>query len=114
MGKRIVAVAVGVLVAGALGVGGVVVAGRTSHGTPATLPPLDVSGSGEQNSAQAAVGRAGPADANAESRIPSPGRVRYQVRGTLPDLPRSARAWTLPDEVTEGRVAELAADLGLS
>src|SRR6266542_1059375 len=109
MGKRIIAVAVGVLVAVALGVVGVLVASRSGQRTPATLPALDVSSSSDQagTSAQAAPGRSSPVDA-AESRIPPSGRVQYQVRGTLPDLPRSARAWTLPDQVTKARVAELA------
>src|SRR6266540_3136759 len=115
MGKRIIAVAVGVLVAVALGVVGVLVASRSGQRTPATLPALDVSSSSDQagTSAQAAPGRSSPVDA-AESRIPPSGRVQYQVRGTLPDLPRSARAWTLPDQVTKARVAELAGKLGLS
>ena len=105
MGKRIIAVAVGVLVAS-----------RSSHGTPATLPALDVSGSGDQaaTSAQAAPGRSSSVDGNAESGIPPSGRVQYQVRGTLADLPRSARAWALPDQVTRARVAALAGRLGLS
>src|SRR6266536_425535 len=109
MGKRIIAVAVG------LGVVGVLVASRSGQRTPATLPALDVSSSSDQagTSAQAAPGRSSPVDA-AESRIPPSGRVQYQVRGTLPDLPRSARAWTLPDQVTKARVAELAGKLGLS
>jgi hypothetical protein len=116
MGKRIIAVAVGILVAVALGVGGVLVASRSSQGTPATLPALDVSSSADQagTSAQAPAERSGPVDGNAESRIPPSGRVQYQVRGTLPDLPRSARAWTLPDQVTKARVAELAGKLGMS
>jgi len=115
MGKRIIAVAVGVLVAVAPGVVGVLVASRSGQRTPATLPALDVSSSSDQagTSAQAAPGRSSPVDA-AESRIPPSGRVQYQVRGTLPDLPRSARAWTLPDQVTKARVAELAGKLGLS
>src|SRR6266536_3340020 len=106
MGKRIIAVAVGVLVAVALGVGGVLVASRSSQRTPATLPALDVSGSGDQaaTSAQAAPGRSRSVDGNAESGISPSGRVQYQVRGTLPDLPRFARA----------RVAALAGKLGLS
>jgi hypothetical protein len=116
MGKRIIAVAVGVLVAVALGVSGILVASRSSQRIPAALPALDVSGSGDQaaTSAQAAPGRSRSVDGNAESGIPPPGRVQYQVRGTLPDLPRSARAWTLPDQVTRARVAALAGKLGLS
>ncbi|HZD70166.1 MAG TPA: hypothetical protein VFA45_15095 [Actinomycetes bacterium] len=117
MGKRVIAVAVGVLVAVALAAGGVLVAGRSGQGTPATLPALDVSSSGDQAagaSTQAAPGRSSPADGNAESRMPPSGTVRYQVRGNLPDLPRSARAWTLPDQVTKARVAELAGKLGLT
>ncbi|HZD39033.1 MAG TPA: hypothetical protein VE664_10365 [Actinomycetes bacterium] len=117
MGKRIIAVVLGVLVAVALAVGGVIVAGRSGQGTPARLPALDVSSSGDQaagTSTQAAPGRSTPVDGNAERRIPPSGRVQYQVRGKLPDLPRSARAWTLPDQVTKARVAELAGKLGLT
>src|SRR6266540_1872710 len=116
MGRRVIAVAVGVLVAVALGVGGVLVANRSSQGTPATLPALDLSSSSDQagTSAQVVPGRSSSVDGNAESRIPPSGRVQYQVRGTLPDLPRSARAWTLPDQVTRARVADLAGKLGLS
>jgi hypothetical protein len=116
MGKRIIAVAVGVLVAAALGVGGVLVASTSSQRTPATLPALDVSGSGDQTgtATQAAPGRSSSVDGNAEPGVPPSGRVQYQVRGKLPDLPRSARAWTLPDQVTKARVADLAGKLGLS
>jgi hypothetical protein len=116
MGRRIIAVTVGVLVALALGGGGVLVASRSSQGTPATLPALDVSSPGDQagTATQAAPGRSASVDGNAESRIPPSGWVHYQVRGKLPDLPRSARAWTLPDQVTKARVAELAGKLGLS
>lgn len=113
MGKRVVAVVVGVLVAGALGVGGVMVASRSGQRTPATLPALQVAAGTSAQSAPAAVGRSDLPNGNAESRVVPSGRVQYQVRGTLPDLPRSAMAWTLPDQVTKARVAQLATELGL-
>jgi hypothetical protein len=116
MGKRVVAIVVGVLAALALGVGGVMVASRSGEPAPAMLPALQVAGDqADAQSAQAAVaGGAGSPDGRAESRITQSGRVQYRVRGTLPDLPRSARAWTLPDRVTKARVAELAGKLGLT
>src|SRR6266545_5540956 len=114
MGKRVVAVVVGVLVAGALGVGGVMVASRSGQRTPATLPALQVaSDQGAGTSAQSALAAVGRSEGDAGSRVTPPGRVQYRVRGTLPDLPRSAMAWTLPDQVTKARVAELATELGL-
>jgi hypothetical protein len=116
MGKRVLAIVVGVLVALALGVGGVMVASRSGEPAPAMLPALQVVGdqADAQSEQSAVAGGPGSPDGRAESRITQSGRVQYQVRGTLPDLPRSARAWTLPDQVTEARVAELAGKLGLT
>jgi hypothetical protein len=114
MGKRVVAVVVGTVVAVTLVVGGVVLAGRKGQRTPATLPALDVSGSRVETlqSAAPSVGSGSP-ESDTASIYPS-GRVQYQVRGTLPGLPRSARAWTLADQVTRTRVAQLARTLGIS
>jgi hypothetical protein len=113
MGKRVVAVVVAVLLAGALGVAGMLVAGR-ARPTPATLPALQVSGEQADASAQsqAATGvDAGPAIGRPP--VEPSGRVQYQVRGKLPDLPDSSRAWTLDARVDKARVAELAGKLGL-
>lgn len=115
MGKRVVAVVVGAVVAVTLVVGGVVLAGGNRQKTPATLPALDVSGSAAQSSQSAApAAGAGSSDSGAESRISPSGTVQYQVRGKLPDLPRSAKAWTLPDQVTTDRVAQLARTFGMA
>ena len=114
MGKRVVAVVVGALVAVTLVVGGVLLAGNRQR-TPATLPALDVSSSGARSSQSAAPsGGTGSPDSGTESRISPSGRVQYQVRGKLPDLPRSAKAWTLPDQVSRDRVAQLARTLGMA
>ena len=113
MGKRVVPVVVAVLVAGSLGVAGVLVAERGQR-APATLPALQISDaqSGATAQPQAAAGAAGPA-VGRPSFAPS-GRVQYQVRGKLPDLPDSSRAWTLDARVDKARVAELAGKLGLA
>ena len=113
MGKRVVGVVVAVLVAGALGVAGVLVAGR-ARPAPAMLPALQVSGEQADASARsqaAAGGGAGPAIGRPP--VAPSGRVQYQVRGKLPDLPDSSRAWTLDAQVDKARVAELAGKLGL-
>jgi hypothetical protein len=115
MGKRVVAVVVGAVVAVALVAGGVVLAGGNGRRTPATLPALDVSSSGAATAQSAApTGGPGTPDSGTESRISPSGRVQYRVRGTLPDLPRSAKVWTLPDQVTRDRVAQLARALGIA
>ena len=115
MGKRVLAVVVGAVVAVALVVGGVVLAGGNGRRTPAALPALDVSSSGAATAQSAAPsGGSGTPDSGTGSRITPSGRVQYQVRGTLPDLPRSAKVWTLPDQVTRDRVAQLARALGIA
>jgi hypothetical protein len=113
MGKRVVPVVVAVLVAGSLGVAGVLVAERGRR-APATLPALEISGDqpGATAQPQAAAGAAGLAIGRPP--IAPSGRVRYQVRGKLPDLPDSSRAWTLDARVDKARVAELAGKLGLA
>ena len=113
MGKRVVAVVVAVLVAGGLGVAGVLVAG--GRRAPATLPALQVSGEQADAAAQSRSA-AGGAVAPAVGRPPiaPSGRVQYQVRGKLPDLPDSSRLWVLDARVDKARVAELAGKLGLA
>jgi hypothetical protein len=113
MGKRVVSVVVAVLVAGSLGVAGVLVAERGRR-APATLPALEIfdDQAGATTQAQAAAGGAGPAIGRPP--IAPSGRVQYQVRGKLPDLPDSSRAWTLDARVDRARVADLAGKLGLT
>ena len=70
MGKRVVAVVVGAVVAVALVVGGVVLAGGNGRRTPAALPALDVSSSGAATAQSAAPsGGSGTPDSGTESRI---------------------------------------------
>jgi hypothetical protein len=119
MGRRVGAWLVAAVVTAALVVGGVVVAGGRDR-EPAVLPPLDLSGA-------QATGRT-PAEAAAEpARAPAPAArpydtgdapllrpaVTYQLRGSLPDLPDRARAWKLGRDADSGRMAALAAALGL-
>jgi hypothetical protein len=118
MGRRIGAWLVAAVVTAALVVGGVVVAGGRDR-EPAPLPPLDLSGA--QVTGAGAEGAAEPA------RAPTPGArpydtgdapmlwpaVTYQLRGSLPDLPDRARAWKLGRDADSGRMAALAAALGL-
>jgi hypothetical protein len=113
MGKRVVPVVIAVLVAGSLGVAGVLVAERGRR-APATLPALQISDDqlGDTAQPQAAAGAAGTMIGRPP--IASSGRVQYQVRGKLPDLPDSSRAWTLDARVDKARVAELAGKLGLA
>jgi hypothetical protein len=108
MGRRMMAIVVAVGVAGALVAGGVLVASRSAKHEPAALLGLRVEDD------QGAVAAAGAADAQVTPRGTTPGTPSYQVRGKLPELPRSARAWTLDQRVTSETVAALAADLGLA
>jgi len=119
MGKRVVAVVAGMLVAVALGVGGGLVAGGSGQRAPAMLPAFQIAGDQaagtSARSAQGAEpGGPGSPDGSVSSRVTWSGGVQYQVRGKLGDLPRSAMAWTLPDQVTKARVAELAGSFGLT
>jgi hypothetical protein len=108
MGRRMMAIVVAVGVAGALVAGGVLVASRSARHEPAALSGLRVEGD------QGAVAAAGAAGAQVTPRGTTPGAPGYQVRGKLPELPRSARAWTLDQRLSGETVAALAADLGLA
>jgi hypothetical protein len=118
MAKRMLAVAAAVVVAAGFAVGGVLVASRGAQREPAKLSGLQVeSGQAGRNAAAAGAGQAAPAQSPTARAVPQadgPGPVRYQVRGTLPELPRSARAWTLDQRVSAADVAALAAKLGLA
>jgi hypothetical protein len=114
-----VAYVVAAVVTVALVAGGVLVARGGRDRSPAVLPALD-------------LGTAGPATAGAAIEpAPAPGgtepgrasgaaiagpwpRVTYRLRGPLPNLPGEGRAWKLADGADAGRVAVLAAALGLS
>jgi hypothetical protein len=118
MGRRIGAWLVAAVVTAALVVGGVVVAGGRDR-EPVVLPPLDLDGAQTAATAEAATEPARVA-------APTPARpydtgdapllrpaVDYRLRGSLPDLPDRARAWKLGRDADSGRMAALAAALGL-
>jgi hypothetical protein len=118
MGRRVGAWLVAAAVTAALVVGGVVVAGRDR--APAVLPPLELDGT--QATATDAAAAAEPARVGVATpaRPPDGGDapqfwppVTYQLRGSLPDLPDRARAWRLGTDLDSGRMAALAAALGL-
>ena len=119
----------------ALVTGGVLVARGGAGREPAVLPALDLSATGQTGAgadgvtaakqAPAAGARPGiePAPAPggvAPARPNDPGDARlwpretYKLAGPLPDLPDQARAWKLGSGVDAGRVAALAAALGLN
>jgi hypothetical protein len=118
MGRRVGAWLVAAVVTAALVVGAVVVAGGRDR-EPAVLPPLDLDGA-------QATGASAEA-ATEPTRTPTPAArpydagdgpllrpaVTYRLRGSLPDLPDRARAWTLGRDADGGRMAALAAALGL-
>jgi hypothetical protein len=107
---------VAAVVTAALVVGGMVVAGGRDR-EPATLPALDL------GDAQAAAAAAEPARVGAPAPAGRPydigdapilrPAVTYRLRGSLPDLPDRARAWRLGTDADSGRMAALAAALGL-
>jgi hypothetical protein len=113
MGKRMLTVSVAILVAAALGTGGVVLAAKRAQREPAALPGLQVQG--DQSAPTASPDGAGAGQRQGPAPQPvAPGQMRYEVRGKLPELASSARAWTLDQSVSRAAVAELAARLGLS
>jgi hypothetical protein len=118
MGRRVGAWLVAAAVTAALVAGGVAVAGRGR--APAVLPPLEVDGAQAAAAATPAAATpapAGPATPGRPSLMPDAPqpwpRVTYQLRGNLPDLPDRARAWKLGTGLDGGRMAALAAALGL-
>jgi hypothetical protein len=101
----------------ALVAGGVLVARGGPGREPAVLPAL---GAQPGLAAQPGIEPA-PAPGGAAPAVPTePGDVRlwpretYRLAGALPDLPDQARAWKLGSSVDAGRVAALAAALGVA
>jgi hypothetical protein len=114
--------------------GGVLVARGGGGRSPAVLPALDLDAAGSAAAADAAgstaAGAAEPAPAKGQA-APDPGKVAparqadqgglirpwppvtYRLAGPLPTLPDRARAWKVTDSVDPGRLATLAAALGL-
>jgi hypothetical protein len=131
VGRRVVAWMVAAVVTVALVAGGVLVARGGLDRSPAVLP-VDPGAGGQATAAAdgaAANGGAGaaiepapaPGGGVAPARQPDVGdqpqpwpRVTYRLKGALPSLPGQARAWKVTDTVDAGRVAELAAALGLA
>jgi hypothetical protein len=126
VGRRVGAWVVAAAVTVALVTGGVLVARGGGGRSPAVLPALDLDAAGTAAGGQAAAGSGAatePAPAPgkvAPARPPEPGDpvrpwwpVTYRLAGPLPALPDRARAWKVGDGVDAGRVATLAAALGL-
>jgi hypothetical protein len=117
MGRRVGTWLVAAVVTAALLVGGVVVAGGDRGRAPTVLPPLELDAAQPTAAAAAEPAQAGVAAGarpydlgDAPQRRPS---VTYRLRGSLPDLPDRARAWRLGTDADSGRMAALAAALGL-
>jgi hypothetical protein len=109
--------------------GGVLVARGGRERPPAVLPALDLGAAGQAGAgSDRATGATEPAPAVEPDRrgvaparpydtgdLPQPWPpVTYKLEGALPTLPDRARAWKLGDTVDTGRVASLAAALGLA
>jgi hypothetical protein len=118
VGRRVGAWLVAAVVTVALVVGGVLVARDGRDRPPAVLPVLDL-GETQRATAGAAqeparLGGAEPArpyDTGDAPQLWPP--VTYKLKGSLPTLPDRARAWKVGDDPGPGRVAALAAALGL-
>jgi hypothetical protein len=120
-----VAYAVAAVVTVALVAGGVLAARGGLDRSPAVLPALDLGAAGQATAGTDGAGAAiepAPAPGGTEpGRASGTGAVRagpwprvtYRLRGPLPSLPGEARAWKLADGADAGRVAALAAALGL-
>jgi hypothetical protein len=115
---------VAALVTVALVAGGLLAARGGPDRSPAVLPALDLGGAGQAaagaDGAGAAIepapapGGTEPGRASGTGAVAGPWpRVTYRLRGPLPNLPGEARAWKLEDGADAGRVAALAAALGL-
>ena len=125
--RRVGAWTVAAVVTVALVAGGILVARGGPERSPAVLPALDLSATGQTATDQAPASRVtqpgiepAPAPGGvAPARPPEPGEARlwpretYRLAGPLPDLPDQARAWKLGSTVDPGRVAAMAAALGL-
>jgi hypothetical protein len=118
VGRRVVAWVVAAAVTVVLVAGGVLVARDRAGRSPAVLPALDLD-AGQAGAATAAPAGAGAAvepapaaGAAGAARSWPPGT--YRLGAPLPALPDRARAWKLGDTPDPGRVAALAAALGLA
>jgi hypothetical protein len=108
MGRRVGSWLLALLVVGALGVGGVVVARSSGSRRPPVLE-LAAAGSPSQASATDEARDLTPAQAGIHPYGP---KVRYELPEQLPDLPGEARAWRLVPKVGDDQVAALAHALG--
>ncbi len=111
MGRRVGSWLLALLVVGALGVGGVLVAGSSGSRRPPVLELAAATGSQPQASATGDARDLTPAQAGIQPYGP---KVRYELPKQLPDLPGEARAWRLVPQVGDDQVAALAAALGFS
>jgi hypothetical protein len=107
--RRVGAWLVAAVVTVTLVAGGVLVA-RGGGRAPAVLPALDLAATGQGGAAAAEPAAAADGAGGSSSRWPP---VTYRLGAPLPDLPDRARAWTLGDTPDAGRLASLAAALGL-
>ena len=128
MGRRVVAWMVAAVVTVALVAGGVLVARGGRDRSPAVLPvdlgaggqataatSADTGGAGAAIEPAPAPGGVAPARPADVGDLPRPWpRVTYRLKGPLPSLPGQARAWKVTDSTDAGRVADLAAALGLA
>jgi hypothetical protein len=114
VGRRVGAWVVAAVVTVVLVAGGVLVARGGMGRSPAVLPALDLDAAGPD--AAAAVEPApSPARSSAAGALARPWPPEtYRLAGPLPALPDRARAWKVGDTVDAGRVATLAAALGLN
>jgi hypothetical protein len=114
-----VAYVVAAVVTVALVAGGLLAARGGPDRSPAVLPALELGAAGPAGAGAAiepapAPGASQPGRAGAADVAGAWPRVTYRLRGSLPSLPGEGRAWKLADGVDAGRVAALAAALGLS
>ncbi|HEY2960496.1 MAG TPA: hypothetical protein VGM21_20195 [Actinomycetota bacterium] len=111
MGGRVGSWLLALLVVGAIGVGGVLVAGSGGSRRPPVLELAAASGSQPQATAGGDARDLTPAQASTQPYWP---KVRYELPERLPDLPGEARAWRLVPRVGDDQVAALARALGFS
>jgi hypothetical protein len=127
--RRVGAWTLAAVVTVALVAGGVLVAGGGRDRSPAVLPALDLAATGQAADGARAATEPAPAPGATEP-APAPGArparpydsgdlpslwppVTYRLKGPLPTLPDRAQAWRLGDRADAGRLAALAAALGL-
>jgi hypothetical protein len=100
----------------ALVAGGVLVARGGGDRAPAVLPALDLAADGARAAIEPAPAPGGTGTGRAGGPVGVSPRwppVTYRLGAPLPDLPDRARAWKLGDAPDAGRLATLAAALGL-